>query len=152
MKNLISIDPGSTSGIVVMTVERNPKLVHSEAWRGKKTQVMPTAIVENLTKMYGLDYAAIEDQYLGKNPNSMKVLTRTGGRWQEACEMQCLPVMWVPPRAWQTKVLGSRWGAQRKQIDRMMKLVARQDTGVKLSADECAAWCLGKYAVWEILK
>ena len=143
MNYLIAIDPGSTSGIVAMTIEMVPKLVWREVWK-KKDGELPTDIIKH--GLHCVQYAVIEDQYLGKNANSMKILTRIGGRWEEACANNGLDVKWIPPKTWQTKILG-RGNMKRDQIDKMMKLVARQDTGIKLTADECAAWCIGKCAI-----
>jgi Holliday junction resolvasome RuvABC endonuclease subunit len=144
--NLLAIDPGTTSALVVLTIEPNPKLLHHQVWNDVR-YMFPSDIVKDICQEFQIRHAAIEDQYLGKNANSMKILTRIGGRWQEACEINGLEVQWVAPRTWQTKILGSKWGSKREQIDKMMKMVARQDTGIKLTADECAAWCIGKYVV-----
>jgi Holliday junction resolvasome RuvABC endonuclease subunit len=106
-------------------------------------------MISDLVGYFDVMDACIEDQYLGKNANSMKILTRISGRWHEACCVRDLDVTWVSPRAWQTKILGAKWGSQRKQIDKMMKIIAQQDTQTKLTADQCAAWCIGKYHIFE---
>lgn len=155
MKHLIAIDPGSeTSAIVLMTVSRNPKLVYHQIWKDTMAS-NPTDVIEYILMFFsslGIQHAAIEDQFLGKNPNTLKVLARNGGRWQEACSADKLAVQWVPPRTWQSKVLGSKWGTKREQIEKMMTMVARQDTGKNLSTDECAAWCIGKYVIGNYLQ
>ncbi len=150
MNYLLAIDPGTTSGIVVMTIEKNPKLVYCSEWNAKRDSLMPSTVVKYLKTYWSVSYAAIEDQYLGLNANTLKKLARNGGRWQEACEGEGIPVMFIPPSTWQTAMLGLGPRSKGAQRGKMTMMIARQDTGIKLTADECSAWVIGKYAIGEM--
>ncbi len=143
--SLLAIDPGNTSGVVVVSLERVPKLLQHEVWKIKAKGPRPSEIVARLVSEHDIKYAVIEDQYLEKSVYSMKRLTRTSGRWEEACLVHGLDVRWVQPSEWQSKVIG-RIAHVRKQIDKVMKMIAYQDTRTQLTADESAAWCLGRYS------
>ncbi len=142
---VLAIDPGNTSGVVVVSLERVPKLLHHEVWKVKAKGPLPSEVVGRLVGEYDIKYAVIEDQYLEKSVYSMKRLTRTSGRWEEACLVHGLDVRWVQPSEWQSKVIG-RIAHVRDQIDKVMRMIAFQDTKTPLTADESAAWCLGRYS------
>ncbi len=142
---VLAIDPGNTSGVVVVSLERVPKLLHHEVWKVKSKGPMPSKIVGRLVGEYDIQQAVIEDQYLNKNVHSMKKLARTSGRWEEACIVHGLKVRWVQPSKWQSKVIG-RIAKDRGPIDKVMRMIAHQDTRTQLTADESAAWCLGRYS------
>lgn len=119
MDVVVAIDPGATSGWAVVTVEPNPKLLASDSmtWpkAGTKKDVpanTPSAVAEELVgtlHRFGhvVVAVAIEDQYLSRNPDSMKKLSRNGGRWEEAWRRLGIPVEWVNTQKWQSAELGT---------------------------------------------
>jgi Holliday junction resolvasome RuvABC endonuclease subunit len=154
LKNLLAIDPGATTGLVILSIERNPKLIYHEIYKAESRTVRPSAIVKKLVELYGIESAAIEDQFLrlGKkmNPDTLKKVARRSGNWEEACLSAGLTVQWVNPRTWQSQIVGQRLGRTRDQIGEAYRMIAYQDTKTRLSADESAAWCIGRYVVEEI--
>lgn len=146
--SLLSIDPGNTSGITVIAIGRTPRLLHHEVWKSEFVS-RPTSVVTRLREQHNIVRAAIEDQFLKINVQSLKRLARTSGNWEEACLANRLEVIWVPAKTWQTRVLGHS-ANKREQIDKVMKLVAYQDTRTLLTADESASWCMGRYIAVEL--
>jgi Holliday junction resolvasome RuvABC endonuclease subunit len=147
-QSILSIDPGTAiSGVVVISMAG--RLLHREIWKGNGG-IRPISVVHRLSQKYNLRVAAIEDQYFSKNIKSMKRLARTSGNWEEACLYHKLGVRWVNPRTWQAAIIGKGAAKQRDQIDRIMRMIAEQDTGEQMSSDEAAAWCIGRYTVTEL--
>lgn len=119
MDIVIGIDPGATSGWAGVTISHNPALVltnHLEMPKpGTKKDTpsnTPSAIVESLVEGlrqlgHTVVAVAIEDQYLSKNPDSMKKLSRNSGRWEEAWRRLGYPVEWVNTQTWQSAELGT---------------------------------------------
>jgi len=119
MDVIVGIDPGATSGWAVVTVEMNPKLVLSDSIKWPKpgekkynAANIPSAVAVAITEaMRRFDHdiwsVAIEDQYLSRNPDSMKKLARNGGRWEEAWLRLGCPVEWVNTQKWQSAELGT---------------------------------------------
>ena len=119
MEIVIGIDPGATSGWAGVTVDHNPSLLLFDAIEWPKpgtTKDLPPntpsaiaeCIVESLRRLgHTVIVAAIEDQYLSKNPDSMKKLARNAGRWEEAWRRIGIPVEWVNTQVWQSAELGT---------------------------------------------
>lgn len=82
----------------------------------------PSALVRSLCEAAAersivLVRAGIEDQYLGKNVDTLKKLARNAGRWEEALVAAGIQVEYVPASTWQSKELGLR-GAGREVLRR----------------------------------
>lgn len=119
MDVVIGIDPGATSGWAALTVDPNPDLIlfDSIAWPKPGTKkdlpantpcAIVDALVDTLSRFgHTIIGAAIEDQYLSRNPDSMKKLARNGGRWEEACRRIGIPVEWINTQKWQSAELGT---------------------------------------------
>jgi len=119
MEVVIGIDPGATSGWAGVTVEHNPTLLLFDAMAMPKPGTSkdiafntPSAIAGRLIDDFRrlghtVVAAAIEDQYLSKNPDSMKKLARNAGRWEEAWRRLGIPVEWVNAQVWQSAELGT---------------------------------------------
>lgn len=126
MEAILAIDPGATSGWAVVLVGSSPKLVWSGTFHfcttPKGQPVSPTELVTYLSREarahgYPIQRAAIEDQYLDKNPNTLKKLARSAGRWEEACAVAQVPCEYVAASTWQSRELGLR-GARRDALRR----------------------------------
>lgn len=157
MEVIIGIDPGATSGWAALTVESNPRLllVDSIKWPkpGTKKDLpanTPASVVESVISALGQSGhvvvgAAIEDQYLGLNPDTMKKLARNAGRWEEAFRRLGISVQWVNPQTWQTKELGtSRIGSA--EVKRRCSMKVRGMWNVKVRQDAADAAIIGRYA------
>lgn len=147
---LLSIDPGATSGVAVVSMGKRPGLLHHEVWKNKNGGVRPSGVVLRLLEQYQIVRCVVEDQFLKDNPLTLKKLSRTAGAWEEACLAAGLEVDWVNAATWQARVLGRRMGRKREEIIKSYQMIARQDTGVELTPDESAAWCMGRFFVCEI--
>jgi Holliday junction resolvasome RuvABC endonuclease subunit len=156
METVIGIDPGATSGWAVLTVELSPKLLISDmmTWpkKGTKKDVpanTPSGIVAciiDVMRRFGhtVAGAAIEDQYLARNPDSMKKLARNGGRWEEACRCAGIPVEWVNTAVWQSKELGTS-KITSAEVKRRCIVKAKGLWGQKLNEHESDAAMIGRY-------
>ena len=144
------------SGWGALTVTHNPDLL----WHGYKKwpkpgtksdspNNTPTAIIETLITMasrlgHTIVGAAIEDQYLSVNPDSMKKLSRNGGRWEEAFRSKGIPVVWVNTQTWQTRELGTCRIAS-KEVKRRCMAKARGLWNKNLKSDEADAAIIGRF-------
>lgn len=152
---VLGIDPGNHSGIAVVSIQKRPRLMYHRDWdRTKKGTERPTHIIKALADEYYIQLAVIEDQYLDKakkqNVKTMSRLTKTAGNWEEACLSNLIPVDWVYPKEWQSRIIG-RIANKRDQLEQMYRMIAKQDTDEVLTTDEAAAWCIGKYAVVNLM-
>jgi len=111
---ILAIDPGAVSGWAIVSVGPSPEHVRSGTFHFTKSPkgqpVSPTELVTYLCAEANRDghtilRAAIEDQYLDKNVNTLKKLARNGGRWEEACEAAGIPVEYVAASTWQSREL-----------------------------------------------
>ncbi len=119
MNVVIAIDPGATSGWAGLTVDPNPDLILFDSMEMPKSgtpkdtlartpSFIAASIVETLSSFgHSIVVVAIEDQYLSKNPDSMKKLCRNAGRWEEAWRRLGYPVEWVVAQTWQSAELGT---------------------------------------------
>jgi Holliday junction resolvasome RuvABC endonuclease subunit len=144
-RSILSIDPGNTSGIVVVTLSRSPRLLY---WQIAKLNIknapIPTRLVESLCLEYHIEFAVIEDQFNYKSIDSTKKLSRTSGRWLEACLFNGIPVEFVNPKTWQNAIFG-RSARSREQLKLSACAVAQSQTGQALPSDAADAYCIGKY-------
>lgn len=139
-----------------MTVEVQPRLLLSDSMSWPKTGTpkdnaanTPTAIVRSVIDAmvqsgHTVIGAAIEDQYLSVNPDSMKKLARNGGRWEEACRSLGIPVEWINTQTWQTKELGT-CRIDSKEVKRRCNAKARGLWGTKVKDHEADASIIGRY-------
>ena len=107
----------------------------------------PVRVVRDIVNLHSdrVVRGVIEDQYLGKNPDSMKKASRAAGRWEEACVENGLLVSWVHASDWQSHVLGVRKG-KRDQLKKVAQTIARSETKVSLTQDESDAYLLGRFS------
>lgn len=150
MTALLAIDPGATSGLAVLTLEPRPRLLHSETHKFTKAPETPSQVVSRLLAAHPITSAVVEDQYQEKNVQSLKKLARISGRWEEACKVAGLQVVFIYPSTWQSKVLKgvARKRAELKQAARM---VAASEVGRLLPENEADAFLIGRYVavgVW----
>lgn len=146
--SILAIDPGSrVSGIIVLSFSVRPKLLANIKYTFASITSCPTDLVHNLNLEFGIRNAFIEDQFMQKNVDSLKKLSRNAGRWQEACAFCKIPVEWVNAKTWQSKILKKLGGNNRAGLKKAAQFVAQVDTGVKLSSDCADAYCIGKYGI-----
>lgn len=140
---VLAVDPGSIkTGLAVVSVSVRPRLL---AWAlVKMSTAAPSARVLELLEAHQITSAAIEDQYLARNANTLKKLSRAAGRWEEACEAAGIPVKYVAPSSWQDKTLRGA-GRHRPQLKAASMAVAQAETGIALPEDVADAYCLGRY-------
>ena len=144
-QSIIAIDPGRTSGVVVLSVSKSPKLLE---WREVKMGLKSTPplvnIIGELARTYDIVRAAIEDQFLLKNINSLIKLSRNSGRWEEACISSGIQVEFVNPKNWQSAIFG-RSARRREQLKVAATAITHAETKQKLPVDVCDAYCIGRY-------
>lgn len=135
---VVGIDPGATSGWAVVTVSPGPALVlfDSLAWpkpgeRNDTPARTPSAIAESVSETltqtgHTIVAVAIEDQYLSRNPDSMKKLARNAGRWEESWRRLGFRVEWINTQKWQSAELGTA----RIDSDEVKRRCARKVLGL----------------------
>ena len=125
---VLGIDPGSEPGLALLTVEPSPTPVLTRRFHFPKpplgqlpspTELVACLLVDAERAGVQVAKAVIEDQYLDKNPDTLKKLARNAGRWEEACVANGLPVEYLPAVTWQAKELGGGRGKGREQIKRL---------------------------------
>lgn len=135
-----------------MSATPQTKLLFSQAVNfSRKIKPNPSALVRNLAAEFSIREAVIEDQYLSKNPDSLKKLSWNVGRWQEACASAGVSYTMLAAKTWQTVILGST-RMKREQIKMVSAQVARAETGQSLSEDVSDAYCIGRYWVIQNLR
>lgn len=143
-KNVLTIDPGQRSGISIVTWGFNPALLFHAAYDFKKQTETPSSLISRLVEAHNVGYAGIEDQYLGKNVDSLKKLSRTSGRWEEACAVQGIEVEFINTKTWESQVLKGL-GKVHDQVKKAAEMVAKARSGISLKTDEADAFCIGIY-------
>lgn len=84
--------------------------------------------------------AAIELQYMGKNPKTMATLVEARARWQQALEERGVAVELVHPSTWHAAMLGPSFvAAKREAVKARSALVARGLFRRELPEDEAEA-------------
>ena len=139
---VLGIDPGAASGIAVVTVEGNPRLMNYGKVRLDKGET-PTLALGELWKHIHDHLAAvvIEDQFVAKNIKTAMRLAQTAGRWEEACiaAFPGIPVQWIKPNEWQqamlARVMGRGGQAKREQRKKAAVAVCLGRWGQELSTD-----------------
>ncbi len=156
MDIIIGIDPGATSGWAALTVELNPNLILSSSIKwpkpGAKTDLSantPSAVAEAIVTTLGRSGhtvigAAIEDQYLSINPDSMKKLARNAGRWEEAWRRLDIPVAWINTQTWQSAELGTS-RIKSAEVKRRCEAKARGLWKKTIAKHEADAAIIGRY-------
>lgn len=156
MDVIMSTDPGATSGYAVLSVGLQPKLLICKAvtWPKPGTPKdlpvnTPHGLVGSVIDMIGqqghtIIGAAIEDQYLGLNADTLKKLARNGGRWEEAYRCRGIPVSWVAPASWQARELGTS-RIERAEVKRRCMVKVRGLWNVTLKENEADAAIIGRY-------
>jgi hypothetical protein len=96
-----------------------------------------------------VDVVAIEDCYLDQNVDTVKILSRLVGRWQQAFEALGLETHLVLADTWQRGILTGLMGprSNREARKRAAAVWARATFGTVLEADEADAAGL---ATWEL--
>lgn len=94
------------------------------------------------------DLVAIEDNFLGVDPNAMKVISRIVGRWLQAFEPLGIDAVLVMASTWQAALLKGLMAhrAQRAERKRAAAQWVQANCGVDLKGDEADAVCLACYA------
>jgi len=156
MEHVIGIDPGASSGWGAVSVAPNPALLlfDSITWPkpGTKKDLpsnTPSAIVEELVGKVGqlghtIVCAAIEDQYLSVNPDSMKKLARNGGRWEESFRRLGIPVVWINTQKWQSAELGTA-RIKSDEVKRRCAMKVRGLWNVKIGQHAADATLIARY-------
>lgn len=156
MEVIMGIDPGATSGYAALTATVNPKLLLCKhvVWPkpGSKKDLpanTPSAVVEReveaLSRLgHTVIGAAIEDQYLSVNPDSMKKLSRNGGRWEEAFRRLGIPVAWINTQTWQSAELGT-CKIDSKEVKRRCANKVRGLWNIRVNQNAADACIIGRY-------
>ena len=145
---VLAVDPGSRkTGLAVVSIAIRPRLLSWELVRMAKAQ--PSAQVLELHAAHRITSAAVEDQYLAKNANTIKKLSQAAGRWFEACAAAGIPVQYIAPSSWQDKTLRGA-GRHRHQLKAGSIAVAQAETGLELPEDVADAYCLARYLAIKI--
>lgn len=152
---ILSIDPGKTSGLSIVTIKAFPLLLAHRVVRFDGMEScswhVTNMLNQRIPEMIDVQvlYAVIEDQYLAtgkkKNPNTLKKLSRVAGRWQEGCIFAGLEVRFLYASVWQKAELGMVT-ASRDQRKRASKSKAFGLWKIELTEDESDSAIMGRYA------
>jgi Holliday junction resolvasome RuvABC endonuclease subunit len=105
---------------------------------GKKRPA--SALINELALVVGeVDIVAIELPYLGKNVNTLRVLARLFGRFEQAFEPTGAEIVEVTAQHWQHRILGRFGGVRRESLKPAAIMWARATFGVQLTEDEADA-------------
>jgi len=148
MDLILSIDPGTTSGWAILTVEAAPKLltygaIHFPKPRRGQFKTATEAIEEATKRAKGsIIQTVIEDQFVSKNMQSALKLARKAGRWEEASEHLGFPVEYVAASSWQSKELS---GFKRKDLKKGAKAKVKGIWNEDVSEHIADAALLGRW-------
>ncbi len=153
---VIGIDPGANSGIAVVSVEQQPRLLVSEQFNFSKarkgqdrtpTEVLIRLVAAMIRQDTTVISATIEDQYVFKNVRSALTLAHNAGRWEEACRYNGIDVEYVLPSHWQRLELSGVTGrkAKRDVLKRAARDITERCFGVRLSIDAADAALIGRH-------
>lgn len=148
---VLGIDPGSKSGLAVVSIELKPRLLHYTGWNknSKNSNNRPSHIISDIHSRFNIVCAVIEEQFLHLNPKTLIVLSRNAGAWEEACLVEGIPIHWLNASTWQKIVLGKGRG-KGKQIEKAYMKKAEQETGKALPSDPSAAWHMARIQAVEM--
>src|SRR5262249_45802037 len=106
-----------------------------------------TAAVHALAA-FAPDVVAVEEPFIGRNPDTGLVLARLLGRWLQVFETVRLGVVTVPVGLWQPATLPG-FSTRMRSAERKAaaQLLARQRFGVDASADEADAIAIALYTL-----
>jgi len=153
---VIGIDPGVSSGVSVVSVEKIPRLLRSELFNFTKPRkgqfktpsvLLANMIIEMDKERIDIIGAVIEDQYVGQNVRSSLTLAHNAGRWEEAIANIGVGCEYVLPSHWQRLELSGVTGgrAKRDVLKRAARDIAERHFAVRLSVDAADAALIGRY-------
>lgn len=155
MEAIISVDPGSSSGWSVLSIDINPKLimygiVNFSKRKGSIDSYIKKIVLECNKKKIFIRSAIIEDQYLNKNVKSTISLARNSGRWQEALLNSEIESSFIQASVWQSKTIKLQ---NRIQLKKSSVLISKSLWNVELPVDVSDSALMGRfYAITEHLK
>ena len=143
---IIGFDPGTVvTGFGVVTAGSRPELLEAGAIRPKRGEEIEkrlhtiyTRAVE-LIRSYKPEVVAVEDPFIGKNPQSALVLGQARGVLLLAAAEAGLPVAHYSPRAVKASIVG-RGSASKEQVQFMvMQLLGLKSMPEPLDASDAIA-------------
>jgi Holliday junction resolvasome RuvABC endonuclease subunit len=145
---VLGLDSATRTGFAVVRVEggREELLEHGVIDGRDADEIDDFA--HRIAQTYSPDVAAIEDNYLDKDPSALKTLSRIVGRWQQALETRGVETRLVLAQVWQSGLLRGLGGAgDRKGRKKAAALWVLGAFRIKdVSPDETDAICM---ATWE---
>lgn len=127
---ILAVDPGKAAGFALFDKRL---LVESGALAGDDVFV-----IWDLVKRTAPDGIVVEDQFIGKNPKTAKVIVLRRGHWETIAALRNIPTATVPPTTWQG------WAKVKRGDKPAYYRFACAITGRQLtSEDEAAAVLIG---------
>ena len=159
---VVGIDPGNQFGLAIVTIAAEPKLLYhfTDKLTLKRSRLPTDYLNEAIARTFDtaqLAAAVIEDQYLPRgekaNVDTAIKIGRSGGRWEEACKVQEIPVEYLKPATWQHRQLKGlirsvhAKSAQRKAAAQMFAKMAWRQV---LGPDSADAACMARVVATRI--
>lgn len=140
MRAYLGIDSATTTGWCLVRGEPSREQVvdHGTATIGPIGAASAVEMLVNQVRrntMMAELVVGIEDQYLDKNVQTVKVLARIGGRFMQAFEQAGAAVELVPAATWQSAVLG-RFGGKRRADRKKAAAIWARSIAPGLTQDE----------------
>jgi Holliday junction resolvasome RuvABC endonuclease subunit len=136
---VLGIDSASTSGWGLLDGERPVGYGTVDARDPNRI----VALVSFVCAKARPDLVAIEDNYLGKNVDTVKVLSRIVGMWQMAFALRGVPTELLMPNIWQNGILRGLISPKSQSADRKRAAALWVKATYRLATTGDAADALG---------
>lgn len=140
----VSVDPGKKS---VVTVFLNGDMEWQTAVNGYSVFDIHNEM-KAISRQFDYDIAVlvIEDQYLGKNPQSLIRVVECRTRFQTCASQMGWPSVVIQPSIWQNALFGWKRGRERKENKAMSKWIFWEVFGFSAeSEDHADSFCIGAF-------
>jgi len=140
---VIGLDPGNATGWAFRD--------SAGAWQNGTLAPENFAAVDHVlvsARAAGVTVAAIESPFLGKNVQTLRVLSEIRGRLISACERQGLTIRNVAPLQWKSAMIMTPAGMpQGREAQKRAAIAKAKALGASVNGDDQAdAVCLCEYA------
>jgi Holliday junction resolvasome RuvABC endonuclease subunit len=145
---VLGLDSATTTGYALVEHARGrDRLIEAGTVDGSDGMAV-AELAGRVVNAHAIELVAIEDNFLGKNPATLKVMARIVGRWQQAFEPLGVDTDLIEPSRWRSVLRGFiQPGAQRAACKDAAQRFARMVLGAKdLGTDAAEAACLAVFA------
>lgn len=154
---ILGIDPGTTAGFAVGTIESKNRLIISGVHKSNEdsTVRLLEKIISDLDRYkYRIMKCIIEQQYVDeknrKNSRTVLRIAQQAGKWEEACIFHGISFEWVMASHWQAKMLKGLVNTFSGKSDARKKAsqcLSKMKWGVCLKSDASDAAIIMAYQV-----